>query len=108
MQAGNLDDRVTLQQPGTEVDDAGQPVGFADVATIWASVDDFGGKESRNDDRTVDTREVRITIRHREGVVGKMRVYWPLMDRTFQVEQVLRIEGRRRGLELVCLEVANG
>lgn len=106
MKAGELRHRVTIQQPGSTVDDAGQPVGFEDVATVWARVYDAGGKESVNDDRTVDVRTVRVVLRYRPGILGKMRVLFG--DRILEIQQVLQTDGKHVMHELICFEVANG
>ncbi len=47
MQAGTLTKRITLQKPGSAVDDYGQPVpgSFDDVATVWAAIRPMGSNE---------------------------------------------------------------
>ena len=99
MQAGRLNRRCTLQQPGTTTDALGQPIpGWTDVATVWASIVDVSGREYVAAGGLQNSAQTKITIRYRSGIVPSMRVVHGAD--TFNIEAVLGQD--RRSLLLMC------
>ena len=99
MQAGRLNRRCTLQQPGTTTDELGQPIpGWTDVATVWASIVDVSGREYVAAGGLQNSAQTKITIRYRSGIVPSMRVVHG--SDAYNVEAVLGQD--RRGLLLMC------
>ena len=100
MQAGRLNRRCTLQQPGTATDALGQPIpGWTDVAMVWASIRHLSGVEAIKADATVSTVKASIRIRWRPGLNAGMRVVHGAD--TYDIKAVLpnRAEGFT---DLVC------
>lgn len=99
MQAGRLNRRCTLQQPGTTTDELGQPIpGWTDVATVWASIVDVSGREYVAAGGLQNSAQTKITIRYRAGIVPSMRVVHG--SDAYSVEAVLGQDGR--SLLLMC------
>lgn len=100
MRAGELDRRITIQQPNVTRNETGEEVTtWADVATVWAKADPVDGDEGFQSDRRVNTSRMQFTIRYRPGVTAKMRVVYD--GETFKIEDV-REKNRREGLVLDC------
>lgn len=103
MNIGQLDRRVTLQQPAPAPANAfggsGQAQVFADVATVAAGVKYAPGGEAQQAQQQTATQRISFTIRYRADV----RPTWQLLyeGRTFQITDVAEI-GRRRGTLLTC------
>lgn len=99
MQAGKLDQRVTIQATATGQDAYGEPLaGWTDVVTVWASVTDLSGREFIAAQATQATVTTKVWIRCRPGIVAAMR----LVHKTdiYNVLTVLR-QGQD-GLLLMC------
>jgi SPP1 family predicted phage head-tail adaptor len=94
-----LNKRVTLQSRSTDQDATGQPLNtWADVATVWAEVNDISGREYLAAGGVQNSAQTKITIRYRDGVVPSMRVLHG--DAVYNIEAVL---GRdKRTLLLMC------
>lgn len=105
MQAGRLNRRVTLQQPGTTTDELGQPIpGWTDVATVWGDVRLRSGLESIKAGAVVSTVQASVRIRYRTGINAGMRV---LVDSVpYEVLAVQPDVGGREYVDLVCQVVA--
>ena len=98
MQAGKLDKRVTIQQRSTTQDAYGQPVEtWADVATVWAGIEDISGREYFAAQSTQNAVQTKITIRNGLSILPAMRVVQG--SDIYQIEAVLR---RDRYLTLMC------
>ncbi len=75
MNAGRLNRRVTLQQKSVTRDALGaEVVTWVDVATVWAEVSPYSGREFVALRQAQDEITTRITIRYRRGVTPAMRV----------------------------------
>lgn len=75
MQSGQFNKRVTLQSQSEAQDAAGQPVlTWADIATVWASIDAISGREYFASQANQAELQVRIRIRLRDGIKANMRV----------------------------------
>jgi SPP1 family predicted phage head-tail adaptor len=106
MNAGKLDQRVTLQALSGGVDEIGQPLPdtWTDVATVWAAVEPLAGREYIAAGAMVSAVETRIRLRYRPGVVSSMRVIHG--DTVYGIEAVIHVKSARRELQLMCKAVA--
>lgn len=102
MQAGNLDQRITLQSRSTGVDAVGQASAtWLDVATVWAQVHTVRGREFFAAAQTQQEQTVKVRIRYRSGVTTDMRLMWE--GRPHDITGVIPV-GRRDMLEIMCLQ----
>ena len=105
MQAGRLNRRCTLQQPGTATDELGQPIpGWTDVALVWASIRHLSGVEAIKADAAVSTVKASIRIRWRTGLNAGMRVVHGAQ--VYSIEAVMPDVGGREFVDLVAEVVA--
>ncbi len=75
VRAGSMNERVTIQRRADVQDANGEMVpGWADVATLWASVVDITGREYISANSQSNSVQTKITIRHMEGISPTMRV----------------------------------
>lgn len=99
--AGQMDQRVTLQQRAAGQNTLGEVVGtWTDVATVWAKVEPLRGREYFASGQMQTAVEVRITIRARADVRTTWRVLW-----RGQAHEVVSVIDPRAGgeyLELMC------
>ena len=101
MQAGRLNRRCTLQQPGTTTDELGQPIpGWTDVATVWADIRMKSGLESIKAGASVSTAQASIRIRYRAGITAGMRVVHNLV--AYEILAVQPDVGGREFVDLIC------
>ena len=105
MQAGRLNRRCTLQQPGTTTDALGQPVpGWTDVATVWGDIRMKSGLESIKAGASVSVVQASIRVRYRAGITAGMRVVHNLT--AYNITAVQPDVGGREFVDLVCEVVA--
>jgi SPP1 family predicted phage head-tail adaptor len=105
MIAGPLDRRVTLQRPAETRGAAGDSlIGYQTVAEVWAGKRDMRGREVLAAGATLAEVETLITIRWRSDIRPAWRV---LLDgRAYDIQGMAEV-GRRDGLELRCVAVAD-
>jgi SPP1 family predicted phage head-tail adaptor len=105
MQAGRLNRRCTLQQPGTATDELGQPIpGWTDVATVWGDVRMKSGLEAIKAGASVSVVQASIRVRYRAGITAGMRV---LVDSVaYNITAVQPDVGGREFVDLVAEVVA--
>lgn len=105
MQAGRLNRRCVIQQPGTATDEIGQPIpGWTDVATVWADIRMKSGLESIKAGASVSVVQASIRVRYRAGITAGMRLTHNLQ--AFNIVAVMPDVGGRGYVDLVC-EVVN-
>lgn len=96
---GELDRRVTLEQPADAPDGCG---GFArvwtPVADLWAKIEATGGRELPPEAE----RRSRLTLRWRGGVTPAQRFVFD--GRVFEIETVRDPDGLARYLVCDCVE----
>lgn len=101
MNAGTMDQRVTLQQRTQTQNALGEDVGtWTDVATVWAKVEPLRGREYFASSQMQSAVEVKISIRHRADVETTWRVVW-----RGQPHEIVSVIDPRAGgeyLELMC------
>lgn len=105
MQAGRLNTRCTLQQPGTTADELGQPIpGWTDVATLWADIRLKSGLEAIKAGAVTSVVNASIRIRYRTDINAGMRVLAGAV--VYEIRAVLPEMGRREYVDLVAELVA--
>jgi SPP1 family predicted phage head-tail adaptor len=76
MQAGDLTERVALQQP-TETNSHGSlTTSYATVRTVWARVISERGQEALQSARTNARENIRVGMRYEDDVVTTWRMQW--------------------------------
>jgi SPP1 family predicted phage head-tail adaptor len=100
--AGDLDQRITLQQRGSSVDVLGQPVrSWSNVVTVWAQAQPLRGKEFTSNSGAGDSAQIRFRIRYRSDVAADWRVVW--RGEIFGlVAPPIDVLGKKAVLELMC------
>ncbi len=102
MQAGRLNQLITLQQPSTSSDALGQRVeAWTDVDTVWASAQPVRGREFFAAGQMQSEASVKFTLRYRADVVGTMRVLWRGVPHAIVAEPI-DVNGGMHTLELMC------
>lgn len=107
MQAGKLNQRVTIQQySATRASNGEEVKSWSTVATVWASVEPLSGREllAARDVRADVT--TRIRIRYRTGITPKMRA--TMGSATYEISEVIDRSLQHRELELLCTAQAIG
>ena len=102
MRAGQLRQRVTVQEKSVTRDDYGaEVITWTDLATVWAAVQPLTGREwieGRQETAGVTTR---IRMRYRSGITPEMRVSFG--DIEFNILSVIHV--KERELHLMCREI---
>jgi len=102
--AGDLRERVTIQQRAEALDAIGENTGgWVDLATVWASAEPLSGNEYFAAGQQQQTVDVRFRIRYRADVTGLMRVVWR-GDAHDIVGPPIDAGGRREYLELMTVK----
>lgn len=102
MRAGALTRLVTIQRPGTGVDELNQPIpdDWVCVCSTWANIKNLSGSESIRADATTSVVKTSIRIRYRKGLDASMRVVHGCV--VYAIKAVLPDEVRREYVDLVC------
>lgn len=108
MMTANLRHRVLIQrQVETQDPDNGAViVSWQDVATVWSAIEPLSAREfiaAQAEDSKVNTR---ITIRYRNDVTAKMRLYHASKDMYYNIEGVL--SDKDSGFEYLTLPCSTG
>ena len=104
MRAGTLRHRIRLQSLIETRDDTGGVVYVAETyATVWGSVGTPSAREFQQSDSTAADATHDVSIRYRADVLPKHRCL--VNGKTFEIQSVVEVEGRRRELHLLCKEV---
>lgn len=102
LNAGELDQRITLQSPSASVDALGQRVEtWSTVATVWAKATPLRGREFFAAGAMQSEAVVRFAIRYRAGLTGAMRVLWRSVPHAL-VAEPMDVDGQKVALELMC------
>ena len=113
MRAGRLKQRLTFQEkpPITRDGYGGEVVSWADVATVWGSVDPIRGREYLEAQQAQADITHRVIIRYRSGIVPTMRIKFT--DRESDVRYLVMDEPPKdrylggRYLEMMCREAGD-
>lgn len=102
--AGELTERVTIQQPAKTQNDVGETeLAWSTYATVWAKVQSLSGREAERYGEIVGFGGHKVTIRALPGVSTSMRVIY--RNRTLEIGAINEYE-RVWYMELVCTEKA--
>jgi SPP1 family predicted phage head-tail adaptor len=100
--AGQLNEKVTVQQPSASVDGLGQRVeSWSDLAEVWARPEPIRGREYFAAGQMQSEAGVRFTVRYRSDITRVMRVVWRGTPHAI-VADPIDVDGRRVWLELMC------
>lgn len=86
MRAGELNKRLTIQQPTATTNiRGGKTKGWADLATVWGSLESLSGREFFEAHQTETEITTRIRIRYMSGLNTHMRIsygtkYWKIIS----------------------------
>ena len=101
MNAGDLNNLVTIQARQAGQDAVGQPLsGWSTFARVWADVRHFNGLEMIKAGSAVSVVKASIRIRYRSDVTNGMRVL--IGDTPYEVEAVIPDLAKRQFTDLVC------
>lgn len=102
MNAGKLNQRLTLQQRVASQDGLGQAAGaWQDVATVWGRAQPLRGREFFAAGQMQASAEVKFTIRYRPDVAASWRVLWRGAPHDL-VAPPIEVEGGREFIELMA------
>ena len=106
MRAGELTERITLQQNVPTRDEFGAEVPhWSDVATVWAKVIAMSGNEGIAQAAAVVTVAYQITLRYRGDVTSALRVLYEGL--TLEIQAVLSSD-QTGAMLLQCRQVERG
>lgn len=101
LEAGRLDQRVTVQRRAAGVDAAGQPSGaWETVFDTWAAAEPLRGREFFAAAQIQAETTIRFRIRWRDGVQPSDRVVW--RSQAHEILSVIDPSGAAEQLELMC------
>lgn len=103
LQAGKLDQRITLQGVNiTRGTSGGVVKAWADIATVWAAVRHLSGNERAASSAGGQVAEARtaITIRYRPGITAQSRVLY--RGAVYNIRHVNNLMARDEALILTC------
>lgn len=105
MRAGELDQRITLQNRSVTQDTFGQDITvWVDVLTVWAQVQALRGREFFAAAQVQQEKTLKVRIRYRSDVSPTWRFIW--QGRVHDITSVIPV-GRKEMLELMCHEGVN-
>lgn len=101
MRAGQLKNRVTIQQQSTVQDSIGQPVNtWTTYASVWADIRHNSGLEEIKSGEVTSTIRASVRVRYKAGITAAMRVVHGSI--TYQIKAVLRDEHNKDYMDLTC------
>ena len=105
MKAGQLDQRIVLEDYVSYQDSSGQPIQeWAPFAHAWAAVEPLTGREFIAADAGVGESTVRLRLRYLPGVRADMRVNHDGV--LYEITHVADVRSQGRELQLMCKRVA--
>jgi SPP1 family predicted phage head-tail adaptor len=104
MQAGNLRNRITVQDKNVTQNAYGEEViTWTTVDEVWAAVEPLMGREFMAAKQVQAEVSTRIRMRFIPGLAPEMRVLFG--SRVFEILSVQHVYERRRELILMCKEI---
>ena len=98
MNIGQLDRRITIEQPSeTQSDFGGMSISWSTLSNVWAHVFYKSGSEKEQAGRMTDVTEIIFTIRYNSNVNQHMRINWE--DTHYFIDEVLH-HGRKKWTQL--------
>jgi SPP1 family predicted phage head-tail adaptor len=103
MRAGDLKERITIQDKTVTRNDFGEEIiTWTTFATRWAAVEPLRGQEFIEGRQLVAQVSTRFRVRYLDGVKPEMRVSY--RDRVFAIIGVVHPFENQRELHLMCEE----
>lgn len=104
IRAGRFRHRITLQRNvPTQATDGSNVDNWIDAGTVWGELLEIRGREYLAAAEAHAELTAKIKIRFRPDVVPEWRAQFE--GRTFDIQHVADIKGRRRELELLVSEI---
>lgn len=105
MRAGDLNRRITIQQPTGAKDNYKRvTTGWENYKTVWAAVEPLNGREYIQAQNTNSEITVRFRIRYLPGVTSAMRVLYG--GRIFNLKSPpIDLNEAHEEMHLMCVEV---
>ncbi len=105
MRAGNLRQRVAIQNYTETRDAMGHPIqSYSTVATVYAAVEPIKGREFFAAEQVQSDTDVRIRMRYRDDITIDTRSRVTHETHTYDVMNVIHVSERHRELHLMCKE----
>lgn len=105
--AGELRERITVQRVSTTRDDMGGLIEtWADLATLWARVEQASSGEQFRRQQAGATAAWTVTVRWRGDLRPADRISW--RGRSFEIVALENPDLRRRFLAIACNELRVG
>ncbi|MES2959799.1 MAG: phage head closure protein [Pseudomonadota bacterium] len=102
--AGQLDQRITIQQSTPTKNDRGEAIpAWSTLATVWAKAEPLRGREFFAAAQMQESVDVKFTIRYRDDITAQMRVLWRGQPHDI-VSPPIDVRGQRESLELMCVQ----
>lgn len=94
IKASDLRERVTLRKPVKTANTFNEAVvSYADVESVYAEVEEGGGKEFYASDQLRNEKRIRIKIWLRTDITTEWRFVWD--GREFEIDDISQIQPRR-------------
>lgn len=109
LNAGNLRHRIQIQSPvETQDQDTGAITveSWVTVATVWAAIEPLSAREFITSQTEKSQVVARITIRYRNDIDPKMRIYHPGKSKFYNIEGLL--SDKDSGFEYLTIPVSTG
>lgn len=104
MRAGELRNRITIQEPVEKKDSTGAPYqDWEDYVTVWADIQPLGGSKFWEADKPNAEISGRIEMRYRPDINKNMRVKYG--EKILDIDNVFDPDERKRRLYLLYKEV---
>ena len=105
---GKMRHRITFQAFGGKQDSTGDPLqedddNWADVATVWASIDPISGREFYAAEQSQSEVSHKVRCRYRSGLTTAMRIKYG--QRKFDIISIIDWEERHESLLIMCKEL---
>ena len=105
MNAGKLDQRVTVERFTSTVDDWGTPIDtWAPLFSCWAAVEPLVGREYLAAQAAQSEVTARVTMRYRPGITAQDRVIHN--GTTYNIVSLIDVRSGHRELVLMCKAIA--
>ena len=104
---GVLRHRITIQSPvAAEDEGGGRAISWTSLATVWAQIEETGGRQLVRAGQLEPQTLYRLTLRHVAGVAAGMRAVWG--TKTIEITGVFDPDGRGRTLVLEGINRSEG
>lgn len=106
--SGKLRHRVEIQNPVETQDQrtGAVNVSWVTIATVWSAIEPVSGREFITSDTEKSKVTTRITIRFRNDINAKMRLYHRSKDIYYNIEAILA--DKESGLEYLTIPASEG